>query len=480
VAHHAVHRRNLAVALTAVLSAAGILAACGTAAIPAARSPDCGAAVAAITDCGLRDRLDALARLTADSVGFRAVGTSGLDAAGDGIETELRSAGWRITADAFTTSSFTDLGGSSLVVDDRSFGAGDMAPLIFAPSGDVTGPVVAIDWDPAAREPDGSGCAVADYGRLPHGAIVLVRSGPCLRRDQVLAAQQAGAAAFVAGYPSAATGQVLRPTLLEPTGLAIPAASASRAAAMALASAATRHATARLVTLARTAWAKTRSVIAELTGSEPDKVVMLGAHLDSVIDGPGINDNGSGVAALLEIARALRDSRPRATIRLAFWSGEEFGLLGSVRYVASLSAQDRSAILVYLNADMVASPNGYAGVYDEATAPPGSSAVRDLLMAAVKRAGGVPVTVDLGGGSDHLAFDRAGIATGGVFSGAHESVSEEQASASGSTAGLPADPCYHLVCDDGSDLDIGLAHILASALADVTVQLSNDPTLPPG
>ena len=92
---------------------------------------------------------------------------------------------------------------------------------------------------------------------------------------------------------------------------------------------------------------------------------MLGAHLDSVVDGPGINDNGSGVAALLELARALGGSRPGATIRLAFWSAEELGLHGSSRYVAGLSDEERDGILVYLNADMVASPNGFAGVYDE-------------------------------------------------------------------------------------------------------------------
>ena len=476
----AAHHRNLAVALIALLSATGILAACSTVATPPAGPPDARAIVAAITECGLRDRLDALARGLADSVGFRAVGTAGLEAATEGIETELAASGWLVTSDAFTTSTFADLGGSSLAVDGRSFGARDMRPLIFAPNGDVTGPVVVVDWDPDAREADGRGCAVADYGRLPDGAIVLVRSGPCLRRDQVLAAQRAGAAAVVIGYPSTASGRVLRPTLLEPAGLDIPAAAVSRVAAAALAASAARDGTARIVTRTRTSWTPTRSVIADLPGSRPDKVVMLGAHLDGVIDGPGSNDNGSGVAALLEIARALRGTRPTATIRLAFWTGEESGLVGSSRYVMGLSAQDRDAILVYLNADMLASPNGFAGVYDEASAPPGSAAVRDLLLAAVERAGGRPMSVDLGGGSDQLPFQRAGIPTGGVFSGANEAVSDEQAAASGSTAGLPADPCYHLLCDDGSDVDIWLAHRLASALADVTVQLANDPTLVPG
>jgi hypothetical protein len=441
--------------------------------------PDAKAAVAAITEGGLRDRLDALARVSPGSDGFRAVGAVGFDAAADLVAAELRAAGWSVTEDAFTTSSFADPGGSNLVVAGQSFGVGDIAPLIFAPAGEAGGPVVAIDWDPAASEPTGKGCLVSDYGDLPEGAIVLVRPGPCYRRDQVLAAQLAGAGAFVAGYPWFAGGEVLRPTLIEPAGLEIPAAAASRPAADALAAAAASGSTARLVTHSTTTPAATHSIIAELVGSQPGKVVMLGAHLDSVIDGPGINDNGSGVAALLEIARALGGGRPRATIRLAFWSGEELGLLGSVRYVTGLSAQDRAAILVYLNADMLASPNGFAGVYDEASAPAGSTAIRDLLSAAIGRAGGMPVMVDLGGGSDHVPFTRSGIPTGGVFAGANEPVSEGQAIAPGTTAGAPADPCYHRACDDGAHLNLELARLLTAAVADIAVQLSNDPTLPP-
>ena len=229
------------------------------------------------------------------------------------------------------------------------------------------------------------------------------------------------------------------------------------------------------MTTGTTAPAATRSIIAELPGSEPGLVVMLGAHLDSVIDGPGGNDNASGVAALLEIARALGTSHPRATIRLAFWTAEELGVHGSTHYVVGLTDPEREGILVYLNADMIASPNGFAGVYDSSS-PPSSPAVRDLLVAAVERAGGTAVKVDVGGGSDHLPFDQAGITTGGVFSGI-EPVSDAWAAASGATAGLPADPCYHQACDDGSDLDVDVARILTAALADVALQVANDPSL---
>ena len=162
-----------------------------------------------------------------------------------------------------------------------------------------------------------------------------------------------------------------------------------------------------------------------------------------VLDGPGLNDDGSGVAALLAIATALQGTRPRATVRLAFWSGEELGLLGSSHYVAGLTEAARAGIVAYLNADIIGSPNGYAGVYQEADAPPGSAALGALLDAAVARAGGAPVDVTIGASSDHVAFGQAGIPIGGLFSGAGEAVTPAQATSTGATAGQPADACYH-------------------------------------
>jgi Zn-dependent M28 family amino/carboxypeptidase len=461
----------------ALVVVALVLAACGQPATPTSRPPDAPTVTGAITEDGLGRGLDALDKLGAGSPQFRAVGSAGYDAAADLVERELRAAGWTVSEDAWTGVSFVDEGGSTLEIGERSFGGDALRPLIFAPAGDVEGPVVPIDLDPAAADRTGKGCAVTHYGDLPPDAIVVVRSGDCLRRDQVIAAQQAGAAAFIAVYPQAPPGIAYRPTLIEPRSLEIPAAAVTREAADALVAAAAGGVTARLVTHARTQAVPTRSILAELPGSEPGAVIMLGAHLDSVIDGPGTNDDGSGVAALLEVARALAGTRPRATIRLAFWSGEELGLHGSYRYASSLTDDERRAIVVYLNVDMVASPNGFAGIYDESSAPAGSAAVHELLSAAVERAGGSAVGVDLERGSDHFGFAEAGITTGGVFSGAGEPVTAEQAAASGATAGLPADPCYHQPCDDVANANLRVARLLTVALADVAVRLANNPEL---
>jgi Zn-dependent M28 family amino/carboxypeptidase len=439
-----------------------------------ALQPDARTVAASITQEGLRARLEELARATQGSDRFRWVGSSGYGRAADLVERELADAGWSVGADHFDDVSFVDEGGSSLEVGDRAYGVDDILPLVFSPAGDAAGPVVSLaNATGSAR----AGCQVGDYGALPADAMVLVGPGDCLRRDQVLAAQQAGAAAFLAVSPQAPPGTVLRPTLLDPRGLTIPAASISHEAAKALATAATGDGRARLVTTVRTERAPTRTVLGELPGSRDGQVIMLGAHLDSVLDGPGINDNASGVAALLEIARALSGTRPRATVRLAFWSGEELGLHGSVRYVESLSPQQRDAILVYANVDMIASPNGFAGVYDEPGAPRGSSTASRLLSDAVTRNGGTPVPIDLHSGSDHYGFAEAGIPTAGVFSGFLDPVSAEQAAASGAHAGRPADDCYHQPCDDLTNTDLGLARVLAAGLADFTVQVANDPEL---
>src|SRR4051794_12903910 len=155
---------------------------------------------------------------------------------------------------------------------------------------------------------------------------------------------------------------------------------------------------------------------------------MAGAHLDSVAQGPGINDDASGVAALLAAAERLRDV---AGVRLAFWAGEELGLYGSRRYVATLSPRRRRAIRAYINLDMVGSPHPRAFVYST------GGRIDAVLRRAVRRTGRRPVRTDLGRLSDHAPFARAGIPAGGLHTG----------------AGRPYDPCYHRACDTLGNVD---------------------------
>jgi aminopeptidase S len=197
-----------------------------------------------------------------------------------------------------------------------------------------------------------------------------------------------------------------------------------------------------------------RNVVAQTSTGDAARVVMLGAHLDSVVDGPGINDNGSGVATLLEIATKLGASPPvRNAVRFAFWGSEEKGLVGSTYYVDTLSSAERSKIMFYLNLDMTASSNGGyfvqggQGRSSSRSGPPGSGRVGEVLVDQFTKAGVTAQTVPFDGGSDYEPFIDAGIPSGGVLAGDSDRKSSEQAASWGGQAGVRFDPCYHSACD---------------------------------
>jgi aminopeptidase S len=203
-----------------------------------------------------------------------------------------------------------------------------------------------------------------------------------------------------------------------------------------------------------------RQVIAQTRTGDPAKVVMAGAHLDSVPDGPGINDNGSGVAALLEIATRLGGSPEVSNaVRFGFWGSEEEDLDGSTSYVQSLSGPERDGLVLYLNLDMLASPNagyfvqGGEGRRSSQTGPPGSAAVAKVLTDQLAMAGiaAEPATFD--DGSDYAAFVAAGIPSGGVLTGDEDDKTVREARSWGGRAGEAYDHCYHSACDRLDDLD---------------------------
>ena len=203
---------------------------------------------------------------------------------------------------------------------------------------------------------------------------------------------------------------------------------------------------------------------------------MLGAHLDSVLDGPGLNDDGSGVAALLAIARALQGTRPRATVRLAFWSGEELGLLGSSHYVAGLSQAQRADVVAYLNADMMDHRTAMAASTTRSTrhrARPRWGPPRCRRRTSGRHARGR---------DDRRQLRPRRVRTSGYPHGrpllrCQRTRHRDQGTSSGATAGQPADACYHQACDGLENVDLALARQLTTALADVTVRLANTPEL---
>ncbi|MFJ4687309.1 M28 family metallopeptidase [Streptomyces sp. NPDC088789] len=211
------------------------------------------------------------------------------------------------------------------------------------------------------------------------------------------------------------------------------------------------------------------NLIADWPGGDPAQVVMAGAHLDSVASGPGINDNASGSAAVLETALAVAraDLKPVKHLRFAWWGAEELGLVGSRYYVNSLATGDRARISGYLNFDMISSTNAGYFVYDDD--PVLEKTFKDYFTGI-----GVPTEIETEGDgrSDHASFKNAGIPVGGLFTGASRVKSSAQAAKWGGTAGRAFDSCYHSSCDTTASVNDTALNRNSDAIAHAVWELS--------
>ena len=189
------------------------------------------------------------------------------------------------------------------------------------------------------------------------------------------------------------------------------------------------------------------NLVAEWPAGDAQHVVMTGGHLDSVATGPGINDNGTGTAGILETALAFAASgqTPRNRVKFAFWGAEELGLLGSKHYMSSLPTAEKDKIELYLNFDMIGSPNPGYFVYND---NPAGNGARDDLTSYFTSVGVPWEYIDVQGRSDHAAFRSYGIPTSGTFTGAETVMTSAQAQKWGGQAGRAFDPCYHSACDN--------------------------------
>jgi aminopeptidase S len=218
------------------------------------------------------------------------------------------------------------------------------------------------------------------------------------------------------------------------------------------------------------------NVIADWPGGDTDNVIMAGAHLDSVTAGPGINDNGSGSAAILETALTVASSgyQPTKHLRFAWWGAEELGMIGSTYYVNNLSTANKAKIDGYLNFDMIGSPNpGYFVYDDDATI---EAVFKDWFTAK-----GIATEIETEGDgrSDHAPFDDAGIPIGGLFSGADYIKTTAQAAKWGGTSGKAFDACYHASCDTSSNINDTALDNNSDAIANAIWTLSGTATTPP-
>ncbi|MEU3302661.1 M28 family metallopeptidase [Streptomyces sp. NPDC006678] len=217
------------------------------------------------------------------------------------------------------------------------------------------------------------------------------------------------------------------------------------------------------------------NLIADWPGGDANQVLMAGAHLDSVSSGPGINDNGSGSAGVLETALAVSRAQlqPAKHLRFAWWGAEELGLVGSKYYVNNLPAAERSKISGYLNFDMIGSPNPGYFVYDDD--PTIEQTFKDYYAGL-----GVATEIETEGDgrSDHASFKNVGIPVGGLFTGASRTKSSAQAQKWGGTAGQAFDRCYHSSCDTTANINDTAIDRNSDAIAHAIWTLSAGTTVP--
>ena len=437
----------------------------------------------AVTAANITDHLEALQNIADLNGGTRASGTPGYGASLDYVQAKLEDTGYfNVREQEFEFDLFSELAEAQFertAPTARDYvSATDFLTMEYSGSGDVTGAVVPTNdvvIPPGAQaSTSNSGCEPEDFtpASETEPQVALIQRGTC---DFVVKARNAQ----LAGYDAAIIfneGQEGRTEVINGTlgeTVAIPVLGTTFEVGEELFN--TAGAVVHIFTSTKVETKQTSNLIADTKTGRTDRTVVVGSHLDSVLEGPGINDNGSGSAQDLEIALQMADLdlEPRNRVRFAFWGAEESGLIGSQHYVDSLTARQLKDIAVNLNFDMVGSPNFVRFVYDGSTGSTGSSVVEDVFLKyfAARDLPVEPTAFD--GRSDYDAFISVGIPAGGLFTGAEGIKTEEQAETYGGTADVAYDPCYHAACDDIDNLSQTALRQMSDAAAHATVTFAN-------
>ena len=421
---------------------------------------------------GVREHQAAFQAIADENDGNRFSGFSGYDASVDYVVETLEDAGYDPEVQAFDYLAFEVEGPSALqqvaptpttYVENTDFGV-----ITQSDPGDVTADVTAVDLQLGLGNTSTSGCEASDFAGFPAGNIALLQRGTCtfeIKAENAAAAGAVGIVIFNQGNTAAEDrNNIPAVTLTANNTSGIPVLGTTYALGVTLAG--TPGLEMRVFANTLRQILPTYNVLAEKAGKNDDNVVMAGAHLDSVLAGPGINDNGSGSAGILETAVKLAKLKPTNTVRFAWWGAEESGLVGSTNYVNGLSQAERDRIALYLNFDMIGSPNYIQMVYDSdesefeapVVVPPGSIAIEDLFESFYTLRNEPYDDAEFSGRSDYQAFINNGIPAGGLFTGAEVRKTAEQQAIWGGTVGAQFDPCYHAACDTFGNFN---AHALA-------------------
>ncbi|WP_169509079.1 M28 family metallopeptidase [Actinopolyspora mortivallis] len=450
--------------LASALFAAGAVAA-ATAAPAAAFPQQRPAPVDTPTVNDVNRHLVAFQRIADRNGGTRASGTPGYRESVDYVANSLRRAGFRVSTPEFDFTKY-QLDSVSLDVAGEPVETDALEYSPATPEGGIQAPLSVTPVD------DSTGCQAADYdGADVADTIVLIKRGACtFAKKQRLAAEQGAEAAIIYNNVE---GE-LNGTLGGAEAGVIPTAGVTKATGAELVERA--GSTATLDLRATFDEITTQNVIAETRTGRRDNVVMAGAHLDSVDEGAGINDNGTGSAGLLSTALSMGGTPDvNNAVRFAWWGAEESGLIGSTEYVNGLSFQEQLDIAMYLNFDMIGSPNAGYFTYDgddsdgvgAGPGPHGSAQIEQDFVEAMRNQGIEVEGTDFNGRSDYGQFIAEGIPAGGLFTGAEGVKTEEQAAKWGGEAGVAYDPNYHAAGDDLSNVDRGALIRNTRAMAEV-------------
>ena len=431
---------------------------------------------------GVREHQAAFQAIADANGGNRFSGLPGHDASVDYVVERLEAAGYDPVVQPFDYLAFAVLGPSVLqqtAPGNVTYVEGvDFGPIDQTDSGDVTAAVTAVDLQLGLGNTSTSGCEAADFAGFPAGNIALVQRGTCtfeLKAENAAAAGAVGMVIFNQGNTAAPDRQGIPAVTLtagNTSGIPVLGTTYTLGETLAGTPGLVMRVFANTVREIKT----TFNVLAETSHGDDSNVVMVGAHLDSVFAGPGINDNGSGSAAILEVAEQMRKVRPTNTVRFAWWGAEESGLVGSDFYVNSLSEAERANIALYLNFDMIGSPNYVRFVYDGdgsafgLAGPDGSAAIEALFEGfyADRGLASEPTQIDFR--SDYAAFFDNGIAFGGLFTGAEGIKTPAQVAVYGGTADEQYDPCYHQACDTFDNNNDDVLDLNSDAVAYATLQ----------
>ncbi|MFC4117039.1 M28 family metallopeptidase [Nonomuraea zeae] len=465
-------------------------------AAPAHANPDPASLVAAVTADHIQRHVQALQSIADTHGGTRASGTSGYDASAQYVAGRLRSAGLNVALQPFSFPFYQENAVGTLEQvspESKSYAptppngstVGDFFTMIYSGAGDVRATVQSVDLPlpPTPTPSSTSGCETEDFADFKAGNIALIQRGSCDFAVKAANAKTAGAAAviiFNSGQPGR-TGTI-QATLGNPVGIPVVGTTFALGEDLASPTGTVAHLKLDTTSEMRT----THNVIAESPGGDSGNVVMLGAHLDSVVAGPGINDNASGSVGLLEAALLTAKLKPHNKVRFAWWGAEEFGLRGSTEYVNALSADQLGQVKLYLNFDMIASPNYALQVYDgdgsggsgAPVGPPGSSDIEKNFQSYYETLGLRHTSAAFNGRSDYGPFIEKGIPAGGIFTGSDGLKTAEEQQLFGGTAGTPYDSCYHRSCDTAANINAKALLVNTGAIVYATATYAFDENLP--